>query len=66
MAYHNYYSFLFKIIKAPITPEIHPNKVRMKTIEIDPQPRSITANGENIIHGVLEWFCTEIIEISIY
>jgi len=38
---------LFKIIKAAITPGIHPNKVRISTIKTDPQPLSNTANGGN-------------------
>ena len=39
------YSFLFKMINAPITPGIQPQSVSKKTISTDPHPRSITANG---------------------
>lgn len=45
----NTYSFLFKIISAAITPGIHPNRVRMKTIRNEPQPLSITARGGNMM-----------------
>ncbi len=41
----NYRLLLFKMIKAAITPGIHPRRVRIKTIRIDPQPLSITARG---------------------
>ena len=41
----NYYSFLFKITKAPITPGTQPQHVSNKTINTDPQPLSKTANG---------------------
>ena len=34
---------------AAITPGIHPQHVNRKTISIDPQPLSNTANGGNII-----------------
>lgn len=43
------YLFLFRIIKAPITPGIHPQSVRRNTMVIDPHPRSITASGGKII-----------------
>lgn len=33
------------MIKAPITPGIHPAKVNKNTIKIEPQPLSITAKG---------------------
>lgn len=36
---------LFKIIKAAITPGIHPQTVSIKTINTDPQPLPITASG---------------------
>ena len=41
----NYYSFLFKITKAPITPGTQPQQVSNKTINTEPQPLSITAKG---------------------
>ncbi len=41
--------FLFKIIKAAITPGIQPNKVNIKTIKKEPQPLSIIDNGGKII-----------------
>jgi hypothetical protein len=40
---------LFKIIKAAITPGIHPQTVSIKTIITDPQPLPITASGGNRI-----------------
>ena len=40
-----YYSFLFKITKAPITPGTQPQQVSNKTINTEPQPLSITAKG---------------------
>ena len=46
------YFGLLIIISAAITPGIHPHKVRMKTIIIDPQPLSITANGGNMIDKI--------------
>tara|TARA_A100001011_G_scaffold400839_1_gene519649 strand:- start:11112 stop:11330 length:219 start_codon:yes stop_codon:yes gene_type:complete len=42
-------SGLFKITKAAITPGTQPQTVRIKTINIDPQPWSMTANGGKII-----------------
>jgi hypothetical protein len=36
---------------AAITPGIHPAPVKSKTISIDPQPLSITANGGKIMHN---------------
>ena len=45
----NYYSFLFKITKAPITPGTQPQQVSNKTINTEPQPLSITAKGGKII-----------------
>ncbi len=44
-----YYSFLFRIINAPITPGIQPQHVRINTINTEPHPRSITANGGKIM-----------------
>ena len=41
----NYYSFLFKITKAPITPGTQPQQVSNNTINTDPQPLSKTAKG---------------------
>ena len=37
--------FLFRIIKAAITPGTQPQSVRRKTMSIEPQPRSYTASG---------------------
>ena len=37
------------IIKAAITPGIHPISVRMNTIRMEPQPLSITASGGKIM-----------------
>jgi hypothetical protein len=36
---------------AAITPGIQPTQVKIKTISIDPQPLSNTANGGKIIHN---------------
>ena len=44
-----FYSFLLRMMSAPMTPGIQPKQVRIKTIVIDPQPRSITASGGKII-----------------
>ena len=41
--------FLFKIIRAAITPGTHPQQVSIKTIVIDPHPLSKTARGGKII-----------------
>jgi len=41
-------SFLFKIIRAAITPGTHPHKVRINTIAIDPHPLFKTAKGGKI------------------
>jgi hypothetical protein len=41
------YFDLFKIISAARTPGIQPNRVRINTIKIEPQPLSYTANGGN-------------------
>ena len=43
----NYYSFLFKITKAPITPGTQPQQVSNNTINTEPQPLSTTAKGGN-------------------
>ena len=48
----NYYSFLFKITKAPITPGTQPQQVSNKTINTEPQPLSITANGGKKIANI--------------
>tara|TARA_R110001583_G_scaffold46395_1_gene145508 strand:+ start:13967 stop:14158 length:192 start_codon:yes stop_codon:yes gene_type:complete len=42
---------LLLIIKAAITPGIHPKQVKMKTIIIDPHPLSITAKGGKMMHN---------------
>ena len=44
------YPLVLKII-APITPGIHPQQVKRKTITTAPQPLSKTANGGKIIHN---------------
>jgi hypothetical protein len=36
-------------MRAAITPGTHPNKVKRKTITMEPQPLSITDNGGKII-----------------
>tara|TARA_B100001059_G_scaffold109421_1_gene109452 strand:- start:375 stop:539 length:165 start_codon:yes stop_codon:yes gene_type:complete len=40
---------LFRITKAAITPGAHPQRVKINTINTDPQPWSITAKGGNKI-----------------
>ena len=40
---------MFRIIRAPMTPGIHPHNVRIKTISTDPQPLSMTARGGKIM-----------------
>jgi hypothetical protein len=40
------------IIKAAITPGIHPKQVKIKTITRDPHPLSITAKGGNIMQSI--------------
>ncbi len=40
------------IISAAITPGIHPHKVNIKTIIIEPHPLSRTANGGNKIDRI--------------
>ena len=45
----NYLSGLFNIISAAMTPGIQPQIHSIKTIKIDPQPLSKTANGGKII-----------------
>ncbi len=40
------------IISAAITPGIQPHKVKIKTIIIEPQPLSRTANGGNKIDRI--------------
>lgn len=46
------YLFLFRIIKAPIIPGIHPAIVSKVTISTEPQPLSITASGGNNIEKI--------------
>jgi len=41
--------FLLRMIKAAITPGIHPHNVRIKTITTLPHPLSITDKGGKII-----------------
>jgi hypothetical protein len=43
---------LLFIIKAAITPGIHPKQVKIKTITIDPHPLSITAKGGKIMQSI--------------
>ena len=43
----NYYSFLFRMTKAPITPGTQPQQVSNNTINTEPQHLSITAKGGN-------------------
>ncbi len=38
------------MIRAPITPGTHAQRVRRKTMRIDPHPLSITASGGKIMH----------------
>lgn len=40
---------LFRIIKAAITPGIHPNRVRIKTIRNEPHPLSTIDKGGNMM-----------------
>jgi hypothetical protein len=40
------------MIKAPITPGIDPQSVRMKTNTNEPQPLSIIANGGKMMHSI--------------
>jgi hypothetical protein len=47
-----YYLLLFKMIKAAITPGIHPKRVSINTIKIDPQPLSMTASGGKRIDNI--------------
>ena len=47
----SYRSGLFNMINAAITPGIHPHIVRIKTINTEPQPLSITASGGNKIES---------------
>lgn len=44
--------FLFRIIKAAMTPGIQPKQVKIKTMRIDPQPRSNTANGGKMMDNI--------------
>ena len=45
----NLLSGLFKITKAAITPGTQPHRVKIKTIETEPQPLSKTEKGGKII-----------------
>ena len=40
---------MFRIISAAITPGTQPHSVSSNTISVEPQPRSITANGGKIM-----------------
>ncbi len=51
VTYKIYFGLLI-IIRAAITPGIHPHKVKIKTITIEPQPLSKTANGGNMIDKI--------------
>jgi len=44
--------YLLTIIKAAITPGIHPHRVRISTSITEPQPLSITASGGKIIQRI--------------
>ena len=41
--------FLLRIINAAMTPGTQPMQVRMNTMSIEPQPRSMTASGEKMM-----------------
>lgn len=43
--------YLFTIIKAPITPGIQPQQVKIKTSTNEPQPLSATAKGGKMMHS---------------
>ena len=43
---------MFNITSAPITPGIHPNRVKIKIIINDPHPLSTTAKGGNTIDKI--------------
>ena len=43
------HSFLFRMIRVPITPGIHPHRVSRNTMVTEPHPRSSTASGGKII-----------------
>ncbi len=47
--YSNWVSYLFKITNAAITPGTQPMQVKIKVINTEPHPLSITAKGGNII-----------------
>ena len=40
-----FHSFLLRMTSAPMTPGTHPQRVRMRTMRMDPHPRSMTARG---------------------
>jgi hypothetical protein len=42
---------LFNMMRAAITPGIQPRIVKIKTINTEPQPLSMTARGGNIIES---------------
>ena len=44
--------YFLTIIKAAITPGIHPHRVRIKTSNKEPQPLSITASGGKIMQRI--------------
>lgn len=43
---------LFEMIRAAITPGIHPKQVNRATMRIDPQPLSMTASGGKIMESM--------------
>ena len=52
------------MISAAITPGIHPQMVRIKTIKMEPQPLSMTARGGNKIdRRTLQMLISRIIEV---
>ena len=63
--------YLLLMIKAPITPGIHPNKVSRLTMTKDPHPLSNTASGGKMIQAttlkhdiVFDFYNVEILESS--
>ena len=61
-AKHNH-SFLFNITSAPMTPGTHPAQVRMKTMRMDPHPRSMTARDGKMMER-MTW--KRDIEVSVF
>jgi hypothetical protein len=49
---YNYFSGLFKITNAAITPGTQPQSQSKNTISIEPQPLSKTANGGQKIESI--------------